>query len=555
MHDDSVLPGLRPIAAAVHAHGALLGVELNHAGQGRPLRRLAAGARSGPSPVACAEIGGEVPHELTPTEIDEVVAGFAAAAHRAVRGGADVVSVHGAHGYLIGQFVSPRSNRRTDRYAAAHGLPRRRAGRPSATPVGEQVPLFLRWSAFEGLPGGLDEDGAAARAARCSARPRRRGRPLRGNLRRRPLDHAQRRGRGGLPRRGWLGATATRPGFRLGGRPDQLARRSPRALSRTGDTDLVSVARALHADPAWARHAIDGHRRRGRASRATRAAPTSSSPGSPLWCTANPATGHEGGSFSAPGASRRTSRRAPESDRRRRLRARGTAGRAHARRGRAGPSPCTRGPAPSVDSSPWRLGSRAKPQFGRLLDWYLDQLRRLEVELHSGSEVGAASRSAERRRRCGRRDRRPDYLPACRVTGLHRVVGLRDAGWPGRPDRPGAVTVWGADRCGVYVADQLWHGLGWTSPSSVRRRSSRRTRVLVSGCPPWSGSRTERPSCTSARSSKRWRADELVLVGRRTTRRRPGAGPVLVSLGAVPVGLSLSGPPGCRSCGAGRGGG
>lgn len=60
MHDDSVLPGLQSIARVVHEHGALLGVEVNHAGRVVP-SSVSQRMPVGPSPVACTEIGGEVP--------------------------------------------------------------------------------------------------------------------------------------------------------------------------------------------------------------------------------------------------------------------------------------------------------------------------------------------------------------------------------------------------------------------------------------------------------------------------------------------------------------
>jgi hypothetical protein len=182
----------------------------------------------------------------------------------------------------------------------------------------------------------------------------------------------------------------------------------------------------------------------------------------------------------------------------------------------------------------------AKPQFGRLLDWYLDQLRRLGVELHPESEVDAASLAGSA---AGVVDATggTDYVPSVAGDGAHRVVGLRSWLASGIPDRPGAATVWGADRCGVYVADHL-HGLGWN--------------VTIIGAQtelaPDAGARERLPAVERLTNGdahlhlgaivETVGVDELVLSTDGRTRRVSSLGPVLVSLGAVPVGLSLPAP-------------
>lgn len=117
LHTDAMIPGLRRLTDTLHAEGALAAVEINHGG------RTAQAAVSGfknlaPSPVACAVAGGEVPRELTVAECFELVAAYGQAARRAVEAGFDVINIHGAHGYLIHQFMSPLSNHRTDEFAA-----------------------------------------------------------------------------------------------------------------------------------------------------------------------------------------------------------------------------------------------------------------------------------------------------------------------------------------------------------------------------------------------------------------------------------------------------
>ncbi|MFJ7156378.1 NADH:flavin oxidoreductase/NADH oxidase [Streptomyces sp. NPDC101118] len=127
--NDTQVEALRRITGFVTEHGGIPGVQLAHAGRkasterpwkgGAPVGPEAHGWQpSGPSPVAFAE-GHPVPHELTADEIREVVGQFGAAARRALAAGFKAVEVHGAHGYLIGEFLSPHGNHRTDGYGGS----------------------------------------------------------------------------------------------------------------------------------------------------------------------------------------------------------------------------------------------------------------------------------------------------------------------------------------------------------------------------------------------------------------------------------------------------
>jgi 2,4-dienoyl-CoA reductase-like NADH-dependent reductase (Old Yellow Enzyme family) len=159
-HADHVVPGLRELCDAVHAQGALLGVELNHAG------RVAEPHVSGFQPVAPTPVpyAGRMPRELSTGETAGIVHAFAAAARRCVDAGADVVGLHAAHGYLIHQFLSPRTNQRTDRYAdPVQFVNEVIVAVRDAVPG---VPLVLRLSAMEGVPGGLDAAATLDVAAR-----------------------------------------------------------------------------------------------------------------------------------------------------------------------------------------------------------------------------------------------------------------------------------------------------------------------------------------------------------------------------------------------------
>lgn len=155
VHDDSTVDGMRRLAREIHSHGALLGVELNHGGRTAP-GRISGFHCVAPSPVACEVVGGEVPFELDEEEIADIIDHYAAAALRCAEAGVDVISLHAAHGYLVHQFMSPRTNLRDDEWAAPG-----RFLTAVINAVRTAVPdltFGMRISAFEGVPGGLDAD-------------------------------------------------------------------------------------------------------------------------------------------------------------------------------------------------------------------------------------------------------------------------------------------------------------------------------------------------------------------------------------------------------------
>lgn len=114
----AVVESYRKVAAAVHPHGALLLAQLWHRGRQTDgvISRLATWA---PSPVPDT-VYRETPHEMTDREIDELIAHYALSARHAIEGGVDGIEIHGlAHGYLLGQFLSPAANHRTDAYGGS----------------------------------------------------------------------------------------------------------------------------------------------------------------------------------------------------------------------------------------------------------------------------------------------------------------------------------------------------------------------------------------------------------------------------------------------------
>jgi 2,4-dienoyl-CoA reductase-like NADH-dependent reductase (Old Yellow Enzyme family) len=154
----------RRIPQFLESQGTVPGIQLAHAGRKAATERPWKGGKPipgawrpvAPSPLAFTD-GYQVPAELTPDEIGRVVADFAAAAERALRAGFKVAEIHGAHGYLIGEFLSPHSNNRTDSYGGSFENRTRfplevvdavRAVWPA------ELPVLFRISATDWLPDG-----------------------------------------------------------------------------------------------------------------------------------------------------------------------------------------------------------------------------------------------------------------------------------------------------------------------------------------------------------------------------------------------------------------
>jgi 2,4-dienoyl-CoA reductase-like NADH-dependent reductase (Old Yellow Enzyme family) len=175
--DDAHAEPMARIARFVKSQGAAAGIQLAHAGRkascdvpwkgGRPLAHAEGGWDVvGPSAVPFND-GAPVPRPLDEVGIAGVVAAFTAAAKRAVKAGFDVIEVHAAHGYLLHEFLSPLSNRRTDRYGGSLENRARLAvdaTRAVRSAIPEGMPLFVRISATDWAEGGWDIEQSVALA-------------------------------------------------------------------------------------------------------------------------------------------------------------------------------------------------------------------------------------------------------------------------------------------------------------------------------------------------------------------------------------------------------
>ncbi len=253
--DDSQIEGMARLSELLRDAGAVAGIQIHHAGS-----KATRDKTYGLTP-ACPSVPVESnpeAEELSEADIRLLVRRFADAADRAVLAGFQVLEIHGAHGYLISQFLSPRSNHRTDRYGGdIEGRSRflREVAEAMRQRVGGRAVLSCRLGLAEGGQGGLSvEDGLAA--ARMLEEI---------GLKLIHISHGGTTPDAGTPGDSRFSVTL------------DLARRAREALSipvigvggiRTGDdaesalvqgfADLIAVGKGILADPGWTRKVLSG---------------------------------------------------------------------------------------------------------------------------------------------------------------------------------------------------------------------------------------------------------------------------------------------------------
>ena len=152
---DNYIPRLFKLCESVHKHGSCIAIQINHAGAS------AMSSRIGMQPVSASDVpskaGGEIPRPLEKEEILHIVKKYGEAAKRAQICGFDAVEIHAGHSYLISQFLSPITNKRTDEFGGS-AENRARFAKLVIEEVRKQVgpffPIFVRISADELMEGG-----------------------------------------------------------------------------------------------------------------------------------------------------------------------------------------------------------------------------------------------------------------------------------------------------------------------------------------------------------------------------------------------------------------
>ena len=167
---DDLISGLRRIVESVHEHGdgCKVAIQLAHCG------RQSLVTRSAIAPSAVFEPVAEImPREMTVEEIKETIETFAEAARRAKDSGFDAVQLHAAHGWLLSEFLSPYTNRRTDEYG---GTTENRIRivediyERTVEKVGRDFPMLIKMNVDDLLEGGIDLNESKKIAKRLSQR-------------------------------------------------------------------------------------------------------------------------------------------------------------------------------------------------------------------------------------------------------------------------------------------------------------------------------------------------------------------------------------------------
>ena len=244
--DDKFIPGLQLLAGIIKKNGARVAIQLNHAG-GFALASETGLQSVGSSPVICRRYG-DIPRELTITEIQDMVVRFTKGAERAVKAGFEAIEVHAATNYLINQFLSQATNKRTDAYGG--NLKNRSRFLMEIVSslkevVGTDYPLWVKVNATEfGLPSGINLEDAKElvkmlqNAGCCAINVSSEGRVYRFSKMNQPAGTD-------VPLAGAIKKVLKIPVIAMGRMTPDIAERT----LQEGKADLVAVGRALLADP------------------------------------------------------------------------------------------------------------------------------------------------------------------------------------------------------------------------------------------------------------------------------------------------------------------
>lgn len=163
IYKDELVSGLKQLVDAIHEEGNKVGIQITHAGSATTEEVI------GSIPLAPSAVkhpwskDNHLPQELSIDQLKEIRRGFTQAALRAKWAGFDMVEIHGAHGYLLNQFLSPITNQRDDSYGGSLENRLRfplEVVKAVRNVVGSEFPLFYRLGCDDYIPGGLTvEDG------------------------------------------------------------------------------------------------------------------------------------------------------------------------------------------------------------------------------------------------------------------------------------------------------------------------------------------------------------------------------------------------------------
>ncbi|MFC0323220.1 NADH:flavin oxidoreductase/NADH oxidase [Gallibacterium melopsittaci] len=248
--NDQQRDAFKRIVDAVHAQGAKIGIQIGHAGR----KAQDCDDVVAPSAIHYGDLDYpgqnlKTPRGLSKVEIQEIIQAFQDSVKRAVEAGFDLIELHGAHGYLIHQFYSPKSNQRQDEYGQDKMLFGEQVIKAVKAVMPEDMPLVIRISAQEYSANGFDSDYGVEVAKRFAAAGV-------------DMIHVSGGGNGAL-------VEGKHPQFAAGYQV-YLARKVKQATNLpviavgmlddpaladfvigSGDADLVAIGRGLLRDPYW----------------------------------------------------------------------------------------------------------------------------------------------------------------------------------------------------------------------------------------------------------------------------------------------------------------
>ena len=169
--NDDHIPGLKKLVEEIHGHDTRVALQLVHAGRQTTPTAIGGKIPIAPSAIEPDPFFNTSPKEMTEEEISETIDAFGAAAQRSKEAGFDAVQLHAAHGYLLAQFLSPHTNRRTDDWG---GNPENRmrfvieVNNSVREAVGDDYPVLIKLSVEEGLENGIKLEEASNIAMRLS---------------------------------------------------------------------------------------------------------------------------------------------------------------------------------------------------------------------------------------------------------------------------------------------------------------------------------------------------------------------------------------------------
>lgn len=267
IYDDAMIPNLLRLTKRVHAANGKIAMQIVHAGVQTVLRVRKDRPIWGPSAVYDRTFQ-KTPKAMTQREIKEAVQAFASAADRVKRSEFDAVQLHGAHGYLVSQFLSPIRNRRTDKYGG-HIENRARflfetymAIRKS---VGKDFPVLIKLNTKDFVRGGLNQRDSLFVARRLEemgidAIEISGGIPAAGDLGpARPKIRSAKEEAYFLPLARKIRKQVSVPIILVGG---IRSIKTVNQILKTGAADLVSMSRPLIREPGLVRRWKEGDRKK-----------------------------------------------------------------------------------------------------------------------------------------------------------------------------------------------------------------------------------------------------------------------------------------------------